>query len=294
MFAAVLENNLAPGSGLRKGTTITGSSTANVKGAWTELIASTGADAEGIWVAISGVVVSATDTRLLLDIGTGAVAAEVVVVPNIVGGNAAQNVGRGQSYFFVVAIPSGSRVSARLQGAITSETAEVVVWLEESIQHLDGASAVEAVGASTADSGGVSVTAGANAFGPWTNMGTIGADRNLFMPALDGDGSTNMPFLSGDMLVEMGHGTNAPDAGGTAIDATYSVSAAGAEDIFGITPPHPVFADLASGETLWARLATDSAAQVRGIVIHAMEGAAVAGGGGGGIKLAGAGGGLIG
>ena len=78
----------------------------------------------------------------------------------------------------------------------------------------------------------------------------------------------------------MGYGSSAPGSGGTAFDATWMMEMGSDESASAPFPPIPIYADLASGETLWVRTATQQAAEVRGVVIQATEGAAVAGGGG--------------
>jgi len=275
-YPGAIETNITPAA--PTGTTVTGSGTAHTKGAWAELIAATGAASDGIWVAIRSVGASGTDTGILLDIGIGAAASETVHVPDINGGYAGDTSSMGQLRFIPILTASGVRVSARLQGVVTTETALVSIWLSQSIQHLTGAVAVEAVGEDGAASQGTSVTSGNNAWGSWTNMGTISADRNLFMPGVDGLGDTSFAGSDDDILLELGHGTTAPDSGGTAIPGAYRWATNTGEEMFGPVPNVPVYADLASGETLWARMSSGNAV-VRGVVIHAMEGVAVAGGG---------------
>ena len=281
MFPAIIETNLTVTS--RTGATITGSATPHTKGSWSELIASTGGDAEGIWVSVTGVGASATDTSILLDIGIGAAAAEAVLIPDINAGYAnAIADGNGQCRFFPIAVASGSRLSARLQGVVASETATVAIWLARSVQHLDGASAMEAVGEDAANSRGTSVPSGDGAWGAWTSIGTISADRNVFAIAIDGLGDTVFSAGDQDTLVQLGYGSSAPGSGGTAIEAIFRSIFTTAEAINGPFPAIPVYADLASGETLWARVAgADTTA--RGIVVHAMECPAAVGGGSSGV-----------
>lgn len=278
MIPGIIETNLTVTS--RIGTLITGDGTAHVKGAWTELIASTGGDAEEVLVAIAEVGVSTVDTSMLVDIGIGAAAAETVLIPDINCGAAGATDRPGQNKVFRIAVASGSRLSARLQGVVLSDTARVAIWLSRSVQHLAGGSAVEAVGEDTTTSRGTSVTPGNGAWGAWTSIGTISADRNVFMPSVDPLGDTAITGNGSHQLIQIGFGASAPDAGGTAINATWRINGNSGEMMDGIFPTSAVYADLASGQTLWARMASGTEVDARGVIIHAVEcPAAVAGGG---------------
>lgn len=98
------------GFGSSQGTTITSSATANVKGSYTQLTASTPRDYRGFFISIDGQQMSFTSQQLMVDIAVGGSGSEVVILPNlpifgspIVGG------------LFPIPIPAGTRVSARSQ-----------------------------------------------------------------------------------------------------------------------------------------------------------------------------------
>ena len=137
MIPGALETNLAVTSNDdRVGTLVTADSVIHTKGNWTELIASSGADAEGIYVKVVEVGTSATATSMLMDLGTGALNSETVLLPDLLVGYAGNDVSIGRTYFFPVSIPAGTRISARCQSVVSGRTGRVAVWLAQSIQHL--------------------------------------------------------------------------------------------------------------------------------------------------------------
>lgn len=88
--------------------TFNGSS--HTPGAWVELTASSPFDAVGIWVDVTGT--ASSGRPYMIDIGVGAAASEVVVVPSVY----IQHTLREASGIMIpVAIPAGSRISARAQ-----------------------------------------------------------------------------------------------------------------------------------------------------------------------------------
>ena len=98
---------------------VTTGSTAHVKGSWTQLIASTSANASMLLLNINSISASATNSATLLDIGTGASTFETVVIPNVAVGGA----GSGGIWIPIpLKIPSGTRLAVRAQSARTSVT----------------------------------------------------------------------------------------------------------------------------------------------------------------------------
>ena len=103
------------------GTTVTGGS-ANTKGSWVELDASTSITCEGIWVHVNRN--NSSNYQNLIDIGTGASSSEVVLIPDLMMSVGDSSSG-GVSYFFPISIASGTRISARLQGNSGSRNVRV-------------------------------------------------------------------------------------------------------------------------------------------------------------------------
>ena len=293
MIPGALETNLAVTSNdTRIGTTVTASGTTNTKGAWTELIASTGADAEGIYVKVVGVAASNTATSMLMDIGTGGSGSEAVLLPDLLVGYAGSDQSMGRGYFFPVSIASGTRISARCQSVIASDTAEVAIWLVQSIQHLEGASSVEAIGETTASSEGTTVTSGTNAWaGSWTSLGAVSSDVNCLMPGVDADGDATIPSSDDQWIMKLGYGTSAPGAGGTEIDAVWYFATTGSEQLTGLFPNTAVYADISSGDNIYVNIAGPDPNESKSVIVHAMECPVASGGGStGGAPLIGGGG----
>ncbi len=94
------------------GITLTSDAAAHTKGAWAELIASTAHETVFVVVTITD---TAATSGFVVDIGVGASTAEQVLIPNLYHkhGQAAQPVPR--VYSLPLAIPTGTRVSARVQ-----------------------------------------------------------------------------------------------------------------------------------------------------------------------------------
>jgi hypothetical protein len=118
-------------------TTVTADAVAHTVGAWAPVIATTAAPANWMLVTISGMTQTTTDTRGLVDIGTGAAAAETVVVSSLPAGfshsisAAGGSTGLGNPLWawLPVDIPKGTRVAARLRALVTVDTAVVSVAL---------------------------------------------------------------------------------------------------------------------------------------------------------------------
>jgi hypothetical protein len=136
------------------GINVTGSSIANTKGSFVEMIASTASAATGIIVTFHRAL-TATQQFMLFDLAIGAASSESVIIPNIpiVIKNAESNA----SYFFPIAIDAGTRISMRHQ-----HSAVVVTTLAVSVTLLSGgsaptATAVQNYGADTAVSSGTRI-----------------------------------------------------------------------------------------------------------------------------------------
>lgn len=169
-------------------TTVTGSASAHTKGAWSQVIASTGGDVNEIvlW-STAAIAVSGSDSSTLLDIGIGGSGSETVIVPDLnLGGTAA-----GHLIRVPVFIPGGSRVSLRLQSAITSKTYAASVALIGGAGWGRRAPTRRATtyGANSATSGGVTIDdpGASNTDGAWTEITSSTTTPARWL----------LPFLSG-------------------------------------------------------------------------------------------------
>jgi hypothetical protein len=115
-------NRITAGSGV----TVTANAAAHTKGGWSQLIASTSANASLLIVVVSGVTTINTDTSTLIDLATGASGFETPFAENIcIGGN------QNNSIAIPLQIPSGTRISARIQSVVTggkTATVSAAVW----------------------------------------------------------------------------------------------------------------------------------------------------------------------
>lgn len=112
-------------SGSTAGTLITASASANAKGSYAQLNASTSRDYLGFIIRISVATSGTPADRALLDIAIGASGSEIVIVPNIPISCAAGGSSGIQSIFmgpFFVPIPAGTRIAARIQADAASNT----------------------------------------------------------------------------------------------------------------------------------------------------------------------------
>jgi len=170
------------------GTTLTASATAHTKGSWAQLIASTSAECTALGINIGNVAVSNADTAMLVDIGVGAAGSEVVRVENIaVGGATLLARGSGGLFFMLpLRIAAGSRIAARCQSVRTSGTGVIhCAPMAMGASHVVP-TAVDVLGASTADSRG---TAMSGASGTWVEItGSTARDYSavLVIPSIIG------------------------------------------------------------------------------------------------------------
>lgn len=112
------------------GTLVTGGA-ANTKGAaYTQLSASTASAWSGFWVMITAA--NSSGNRYLIDIGTGAAAAEVALVPNIFAYPSTAGSGV-QALFFPINVAAGTRISARVQSNGGSGSCQIAVMGEVSV-----------------------------------------------------------------------------------------------------------------------------------------------------------------
>ena len=111
-------------SGSSAGTTLTSSGSANVKGSYAQLVASTAADYIGLMAAFTSGTVGGND--MAIDVATGSSGNEIVIIPNIpmklptvASGLFGEH---GTTPFLPIPIPAGTRLSARVQSGTGSQT----------------------------------------------------------------------------------------------------------------------------------------------------------------------------
>jgi hypothetical protein len=138
--------------------TATADNTAHTKGAWSQIIASTSANASFLFCEVGGIGAGATNTATLLDIATGASGSESLVASNIaVGGAAFLSGSSGAICGFPLQVPSGTRISARIQSVVAGgKTGTVRIAVIDAGDYASAPTSVDVLGGNTANSEGVS------------------------------------------------------------------------------------------------------------------------------------------
>ena len=165
------------------GATVTASATPHTKGTAVELVASSAFAAEMVEIYHTGNAITGTNTCVLVDLMTDASLA-TVTVPNLQIGTTQTTT--WHTYRLPVAIPSGTRIGARIQGTEVSETASISIRLHQAGSHTASPSSAVTYGADTATSNGFAPTApaSANTKGAWLQLGTTSAAHTYFTVTL--------------------------------------------------------------------------------------------------------------
>lgn len=153
--------NAGANTGTSRGTTITSNASVNTEGSFTQLIASTTFDANAILVMFDDI---AAGLDYLVDIAIGAAAAEVVLLTDLYVGGGTGAIVYGAQYYFPIAIPAGTRLSARCQCSTGASSLRVsCLLMQQSFLPSQPLGRVTTYGANAADSGGVQVDPGGTA-----------------------------------------------------------------------------------------------------------------------------------
>ncbi len=202
-------------------TTVTASGTAHTKGSWVELDASTSQDTYLLGVSLYDTFVSSTITGVLVDIGVGGSGSEVVLISNILAGWQPSSTMSSAGFTtptvqFPIYVPSGTRISARCQALIVSDTVSVGVRL------LGGANSftfdrarggnVVTYGADTGNSRGTQITApGSNhTKGAWTQITSSTTEPHSAL-VISAQGHTDTALSIQPILLDVGFGAAASE-----------------------------------------------------------------------------------
>lgn len=176
---------------------VTFPATAHTKSAWVQVIASTAANANYLQFLSGSVSLEATDTSTLLDIGVGAAGSEVVVVPDLAIGGWSSAITA-----MPVAIPSGARVSIRLQSARTTGTlSNNGILLLSSPDYALTPASVDVIGINTGTSAG---TALSGASGAWTQITSSTAKDYQCVVIVPSTSSTNTANITATLNLGVG------------------------------------------------------------------------------------------
>ena len=142
------------------------------KGAWAQVIASLDNDTYGLLICINSNTASTASRNTVVDIGIGTAGNELVMIPDLIAGNATAYLNGGLWYYFPVAIPAGTRIAARSQGTVTTGFRVYVQAVQRPFNPsmIKKASFVDAIGMTAPT--GTSITPGISAKSPWVSLGT--------------------------------------------------------------------------------------------------------------------------
>lgn len=150
--------------------TIAYAGSANVKSAWVELVAAAPFDVCGI--VIHGSMTAAATINALYDIGIGAAASEVVLLPDIEQTRLGSSNAGFPSFFVPISIPVGSRISARYQASGSSIFKLALTLVGASVNYQLPGHRAASYGCSLATSKGTLIDPGAVAHtkGAWVEL----------------------------------------------------------------------------------------------------------------------------
>jgi hypothetical protein len=178
--------------------TVTANTSAHTKGSWAQIIASTSANASLLYVVVSGIGASTVNTATLLDIATGASGSETAIAENIAVGAA-----NGVTIAIPFKIPSGTRLSARIQSVVTGgKTATVTMLPANAGNYADAPTSVDVIGGNTANSQGISFS---GASGNWV-QGVASTSRAYRAVSVVLSSHTDSSAAAADRIFELGVG----------------------------------------------------------------------------------------
>lgn len=180
---------------------VNASASANTKGAWAELIASTSFPGSGLIVTIG----YRNTANMLIDIGIGAAASEIVIIGNLLASTMMlMGVVKAGAMFFPIFIPAGTRIAARCQSDSTSykNCGVAVQIVQGGFVYPSSFSRVLTYGANAATSRGVEVDPGASADtkGAWVEVTAATSDILKALFVRFGDGSSARGALKQGLL----------------------------------------------------------------------------------------------
>lgn len=264
----------APRTSSRLGYVLITGAASHVKGAWTELLASSPGDTYLLMLSAGGTFVSAANTSMLLDIGIGPASSEQLLISNLAIGYLDSSLLSGRLWTLPLYIPAGSRIAARIQGVIANDTAEVGVDLFGGLP-MEGASpnvAVDTYGADLTTSRGVSLVASAtaNVAGAWTQVSpSIPNDIHQLFLGIQGNG--NATLATANSLIDIAVGATGSEV--VIASGIYARSST-VEAIINVAPPGPVVlhtTEIKAGTRLSARLTSSVASHGLDATFHGLR-----------------------
>lgn len=249
--------------------------TPHTKGSWVELVAATTLDLYGIIVSLgTNIGANATDTSLLVDIGTGPSLSEVVAIPNLAMGyrGIVASTFTTEMYRFPIFIPAGTRIAARSQSAVTVKAATISLGpMARTTSPSRPSPKIIDMGTNLATSAGVALanTTAAHTKAGWTEIIAATAEAYTgIVIGLQGGGDT--VFTTGSGLLDVAVGA----AGAEAVivpNVLFTVN--GSSEVIQLVNPGPYAVDIAAGSRLAVRIqdAAAAAANLHDVILYGIR-----------------------
>lgn len=205
----MLSDGASAASSARGVNTATAHATPHTVGSWTEVVAALSEDVGWVNIAPGGNVASSgVNTSALLNLGVGAAASEVAVLPSLgVGYWGSISTVQHPGWLFPLFIPKGSRVAIQCQGAVTAQAVPMRFAFFAPSQLARPSNKILAFGANLATSAGVvlATPGGNNTEGAWTEI-TAATPEPLAALAISVQGGGSTTHASASALVDIAIG----------------------------------------------------------------------------------------
>jgi len=256
------------------GDTVATHATPHTLSAWTEFTngASLSEDIYQLVVVIYATAASAINSNLIVDIGIGAAASEVVLIDGLAGGYRRDHPDQGATYRIPIFIAKGTRLSFRVQSALASNSDwRIMAWglgtqsRQTSVWH---GGLVTSYGVNRSTSQGVSVTTGASdVLGSWTEIVASTTYRHSAMLiGVGGNADTTLSNVGARFQLGVG-------AGGSevAIVDKLSFRTNSVESVHGIHPMSDFSLDIPAGTRLAIRSASSGTAASHDYILYGVS-----------------------
>lgn len=235
------------------GPQVTKAGTPNTKGAWVQLIASTAYPSAELWVTVN---FGSGTSDCLFDVGVGAAGQEQVIVGNLMLSQG--NISLGVQVRLPVVIPQGSRVAARIQSSITTNSPNALAYLGvPAWTYPNGLQVFDDLGTTLGTSRGTNIDCGAtpNTKSAYVQLvaSTARAYRGLLV--LVGNGGRAASPGAASVTLDIARGPSGQEQ----IILPDLLCRGQANNIYSPTPQGPFMLDLPAGERLAARAQSSTA-----------------------------------
>lgn len=194
--------------GLASFVNVATASSSSSKGAWAQVFSSTAANVTHLYLSNLGANWASNDGSMLLDIGVGASGSETAILSNIAIG--------GCSYPIAipVAIPSGSRVAARVQGLRTSYSQFINFAAYSTADYSRLPTSIDAIGVNASTLKGVALSGSSGTYTEITSSTSKDYEQFLIVPSCN---STTNGSLGGTLTLAYGAAGSEVDVGSIGI-----------------------------------------------------------------------------